>query len=303
MSEKRKQNLIGVALRGVVMGVAEVVPGVSGGTIAFVTGIYHELVDSIARFGPGSILMLPRWKEFVAYHNLTFLFSLATGMILAVVVFAQLMQVLLHLYQPMVWGYFCGVIGMSVLVMGRVREPSKLIKFAPVGFVCGVLLMLIPNVTREPSLLSVFIGGAIAVCAWLLPAISGSFILLALGLYAHVIAAISQLHWLTLVTLIGGCLTGLLLFSRGLSWLIGRHSEATFSFFTGFMLGSLAKLWPWQWLGSDGETSLLSPSQYTVLHGANEYFIGVVSCFVLGGVSLLLLTHFTQGDQVDREVG
>ncbi len=280
--------------RGVLMGLAEVVPGVSGGTMAFITGIYHELVSTLAAFGPKSVPMLAQPMNFFRVHNLRFLLWLGAGMLLGVLLFAQVMQYLLSVYQPVVWAFFCGVIVMSAWVIGRSRVPKLLLGFLPIGLCLGLSILFVPLSLGTPSLLMVFVGGAVAVCAWLLPAVSGSYMLLVLGLYAPVIAAIAAFDVTIMAVMAAGCAVGLLLFARALNWLLHHYTEALLSFLVGFMLGSLPKLWPWQ-LPQQGDllSTLVAPSQYTA---GNPYVSAVVCAFVGGILALGLLSKYTYSE-------
>jgi len=286
-----KTGDVGVAARGVLMGLAEVVPGVSGGTMAFVTGIYHDLVGSLATFGPGSIRMLGDPVAFFTHHRLRFLLVLGVGMGIGILLFAQLMHHLLTFFQPLVWSFFSGVIAASVIVIGRVRQPRALVLWAPIGVACGLGMLWLPSATGDPSLPQIFLGGAVAVCAWLLPAISGSYVLLTLGMYHTVIDAIANLDYVVLSVLAAGCACGLLLFARLLAWLLRHRGEALLSLLTGFMLGSLPKLWPWQ---SGDETDamarLLTPAQYALSVESSAYVPWVVILFLSGAVALWMLT-------------
>jgi putative membrane protein len=300
MTQHRNQNselpgqalrhTAGIAGRGVLMGLAEVVPGVSGGTMAFITGIYPDLVSSLARFGLSSVPMLAQPGKFYAHHNLRFLLSLGLGMVLGVLLFAQLMHFLLVAFQPLVWAFFSGVIAASVIVIGRVRAPKALWGWAPVGLLLGILLLWLPVAAGEHGLLGLFFGSAIAVCAWLLPAISGSFVLLTLGMYDQVISAIAELNWPVLFTVLAGCVSGVLLFVRLLSWLLHHFREALLSFLTGFMLGSLPKLWPWQDAEqAPGLSQLISPQSYAALFDAPAQTLFAVFLFAVGALMLWYL--------------
>ena len=291
MQPQRKISGKGIFGRGMLMGLAEVVPGVSGGTMAFITGIYAEMVTTIATFGVRSLVLLRNPRLFYSHHNLSFLLLLGGGMVVGVGVFAQLMQYLLSSYQPLVWAFFSGVILMSAGVIGRQLPAKFLVIYTPLGTVLGVSLLWLPAATGEPDALHFFLGGAVAVCAWLLPAISGSYVLLALGLYAPVIDALAGLNYEVLVSLGMGCVVGLMLFARLLGWLLRRCREPLLSLLIGFMLGSLFKLWPWQDpLQSGGWSGLLWPSDYL----AGEAHIGGAIVMCLAGAFLLwLLTRFT----------
>jgi len=283
---------MGVAGRGVLMGLAEVVPGVSGGTMAFISGIYPALVGALATFGPGSLPMLARPLQFWEHHNLRFLLVLAAGMGLGILIFAQLMHFLLAHYQPLVWAFFSGVIAMSVVVIGRFRRPGQLLSWGALGLLLGLSLLWLPALQSDPALWLVFVGGAVAVCAWLLPAVSGSYVLLALGLYAPVIDALAGFNLPVLATLTAGCALGLLMFAKALAWLLRHYSEALLSLLTGFMLGSVPKLWPWQLSAAEGlGVEFLSPQHYAAASGQSSHALAALLMFVLGGIALWLLSR------------
>ena len=277
--------------RGALMGAAETVPGVSSGTIAFVTGIYRELVTALAAFGRASLPMLRDFREFAAHHNLRFLGSLGLGAVIGVLVFANIIDTLLTYFRPVVWSFFAGAIVMSVIVIGRYRRPAMLATWGVLGVLIGVSLLWLPVPSGEVETAQVFVGAMIAVCAWLLPAISGSYVLLILGLYHNVIRAMASLDWPVLLTLGAGFAVGLLLFSRALAWLMRRFPEAVLSLLTGFMLGSLPLLWPWQ---DDAESDVmarfLTPLDYRDIMGDPSQ-ISVMCLFFIGAFALWLLTR------------
>ncbi len=287
------RSTLGIVLRGMLMGLAEVVPGVSGGTMAFITGIYHELITSLASFGPRSIGLLLKPVEFAKVHNLRFLSLLGVGMLVGVVVFAQLMSYLLQYFQPVVWGFFSGVIAMSVFLIGRQLRGLIMWQFGSLGFVLGLALLWLPLSQAEPQLFVFFIGGAIAVCAWLLPAVSGSYMLLALGLYAPVITAVADFNILVVATLLSGCAVGLLLFSKSLAWLLHHYQEPLLALLTGFMLGSIANLWPWQQAAVSAPEKWLLPATYVQNQGASAFLLLTCVAFVCGVVALWLLHRVT----------
>lgn len=280
---------MGVFARGMAMGVAEVVPGVSGGTIAFVTGIYRELLGSLASFGGRSLRTLFREgpRQFWLEHNLSFLALLGLGMALSVVLFARLIGGWLEVAPPLVFGFFCGLIMASVVHIGRARSIRLLLSYGALGLLIGLLMLMLDPLARQDSLWVFFLGGMIAVCAWLLPAISGSFLLLILGLYTPVIEAINELYLPILVVLAAGCAVGLLSFSKGLNWLMMRHGEALLALLTGFMAGSLPRLWPWT---VDG--ARLSPATYEVLTQQSAFLPWVWVMVLAGVVSLWFLSRF-----------
>ena len=293
-SENSKISL-GIMFRGACMGLAELVPGISGGTIAFVTGIYAQLVGTLARFGPASIVQLGQPKLFWQQHNLGFLLSLVFGMGLGIILLAPGVRFLLANAAPLLWAFFFGLIWASVIFIGRARSRQTLRSYGSLGLLLGFGFLLLPMGQFESSWLSFFIGGAIAVCAWILPAVSGSFVLLLLGLYDDVIVAISDLDLMSLSAVALGCLTGLALFVRALHWLLKNYEDRLLSALTGFMAIALAKLWPWQ--DADARVffeGLLWPDQYAALTGQSDYVIWVGPTAVLGFLALWLLQRVTR---------
>ena len=277
------------------MGLAELVPGISGGTIAFVTGIYAQLVGTLQRFGPASIVQLGQPKLFWQQHNLGFLLSLGFGMGLGIILLAPGVRFLLANAAPLLWAFFFGLIWASVIFIGRARRRQTLRSYGSLGLLLGFGFLLLPTGQFESSWLSLFIGGAIAVCAWILPAVSGSFVLLLLGLYDDVIVAISDLELMSLSAVALGCLTGLALFVRALHWLLKNYEDRLLSALTGFMAVALAKLWPWQ--DADAKVffeGLLWPDQYAALTGQSDYVIWVGPTAVLGFLALWLLQRVTR---------
>jgi putative membrane protein len=287
--EKPKKGYTIVA-RGMLMGLAEMVPGVSGGTIAFVTGIYRELITALAAFGSSSIPLLKDWRQFTQHHNLRFLAYLILGIVLGVALLANTLELLLTYFRPIIWAFFGGVVLMSVYVIGRFRHPRALLQWGSVGIGLGLLTVWLPAPTGEVMQIELFFGAIAAMCAWLLPAVSGSYVLLTLGLYIEAIRALANLNWTVIGTMAAGCAVGMLLFSRVLTWLLKRYPESLLSLLTGFMLGSAPALWPWQ---DDAEADvlnrLLAPEGYRDIMG-EPYVIYVSGFFILGAITLWLLS-------------
>ena len=196
---------------------------------------------------------------------------------------------------PLLWAFFFGLIWASVIFIGRARSRQALRSYGSLGLLLGFGFLLLPMGQIESTWLTLFVGGAIAVCAWILPAVSGSFVLLLLGLYDDVIIAISELDLMSLSAVALGCATGLALFVRALSWLLQHHEDRLLSLLTGFMAVALVKLWPWQ--DSDAGTlieSLLWPAQYVSLTGQSAYLLGVLPAVALGVIALWLLQRVTK---------
>jgi putative membrane protein len=294
---------LGVYLRGVAMGVAELIPGVSGGTIAFITGIYLELIRSIRNLSLDTMVSMVRgrvaegWRE----ANLTFLVILGGGMASSIVAFSGLIAWLLENREIYVWAFFFGLIVASTLYVGRMVRPWKptMIAAGIAGIAAGVLLVTVPPLPPSDHWLTTTLAGAIAICAWILPGVSGSFILVILGKYADLVRALSEVDIAFLSALAAGMGLGLLAFARGLVWLLRRHYRGTLAFLTGLMAGSLQKIWPWQEMvrsriGSDGRevpvvTRPVSPSSWEAVTGGEPAVAGAVVTMVLAALIVLAL--------------
>jgi putative membrane protein len=277
-----------LGLRGMAMGVAELVPGVSGGTIAFVTGIYQELVGTLASFRLDSLGTLRRGgvRAFWGAHNLTFLLVLGVGMVIAVLLFARLIQYLLDHAPVVVWAFFFGLIAASVVQIGRFRQVRALLGYGGLGLVLALLLLQVGHREVAAPLWMFFFGGMIAVSAWLLPGVSGSFLLLTMGLYEPLLRAVNAGQWQIPLVLLIGCGVGILAFARLLNWLMKRVREPMLAGLTGFMCGSLPRLWPWQ---HDGR--LLTPPGYEAVTGDPALWAPAGLSLALGALVLWLLSR------------
>ena len=226
--------------KGLAMGAADVVPGVSGGTIAFISGIYDELLHSIARVPEALLLLLRgRIKDAWQMANATFLLVLLCGILTSVLTLARLITYLLHHHPIPVWSFFFGLILVSTYLVGR--EISRWNWSRVLSFVLGLAFAYWITVAAPmqwgSDLPTLFLAGAIAICAMILPGISGSFILLLLGLYSVVLGAVKDLNLLVLAVFASGCLVGILSFARLLSWLLSRWRDLSLAFLSGLMLG------------------------------------------------------------------
>ena len=267
-------RLPGVYARGLAMGVADVVPGVSGGTLALITGIYEQLITALAGLHPR--LFSVWWREgFMAFWRagqFGFLFSLLAGIVTSIVLFARLMGWLLAFYPVPVWAFFCGLIAASVWpVWHTLREHTRreYLMFVA-GGVAAATISLLPGLGHISLHPVVFLlSGALAICAMILPGISGSFILLLLGMYVPVLEALRHGQWLNIAAFAGGCAMGLLSFVHLLRWLLRRWHDPIMALLAGFMAGSLVKLWPWR-LTPELATreQWLWPSHYAELAGS-----------------------------------
>ncbi|MGY0217387.1 DUF368 domain-containing protein [Endozoicomonadaceae bacterium StTr2] len=237
-------------LKGMAMGAADVVPGVSGGTVAFITGIYDELIDSLKSLSPEKLLVLKRegFARFWEAINGTFLVTLFGGILLSVFSMAKGISHLLETYPLLLWSFFFGLILVSAFLMKRRVEAWKpaLFVWLILGTAFGVMVTELSPANLPGTPLFLFMGGAIAICAMVLPGISGSFMLLIMGLYAVVIDAVRSVDIVTLSYFAVGCGIGLLLFSRLISWLLHHFHDVMTAFLIGLMFGSLNKIWPWK---------------------------------------------------------
>lgn len=232
------------------MGAADVIPGVSGGTIAFITGIYEELINSIQKVDVDAIKLLRTFKigEFWRKINGSFLLAVLGGVITSLLSLAKLMNYLLVIYPIPVWSFFFGLILISApLILREVKVWSASAVIAGIIGVCFAYWITIISPAQTPSnLFFIFLCGAFAICAMILPGISGAFILLLLGKYEFMIKALVEMDLSVVAAFVIGCVIGLLAFSRFLSWILTHHRYPTLALLSGFMLGSLNKVWPWK---------------------------------------------------------
>ena len=237
-------------LKGVGMGAADVVPGVSGGTIAFIVGIYDELIDSIKSINGKSLKLFftGKWGAFWKAINGNFLISLLAGIGISVFSLAKIITWLLTDHPVMVWAFFFGLVLASTWFVGKdIKEWNK--KTIP-AFIIGVAVayyITVATPAETPSnLFFIFLCGAIAICAMILPGISGSFILVLLGKYFFIMEAVKTLDITVLLVFFVGAFIGITSFSRILSYALKHFRNITLAVLTGFMLGSLNKVWPWK---------------------------------------------------------
>ena len=238
-------------LKGVAMGAADVVPGVSGGTIAFISGIYEELLESISAVSIKTLQVLrssgikAAWKQI----NGNFLLSLLIGIAISVVSLAKSISWLLANEPVLLWSFFFGLVLASIFFIGKQITKWNVLTF--IVLIGGALLAywittLEPLVTENSSSLFLFIAGALAICAMILPGISGAFILVLLGAYKPVLEAVHSRDIDIIIIIGAGAIVGLLTFSRLLKWLFHHYKNLTLAILTGFVLGSLNKIWPWK---------------------------------------------------------
>jgi putative membrane protein len=244
-----KDKLI-LFLKGIAMGAADVIPGVSGGTIAFIAGIYERLINALSSID-FSLIQLLRKEGFLAVWKKVdglFLLILLSGIGSSILSLAKLVTYLLEFHPIPLWSFFLGLIVASVVVVQRQMKQVKWIHLFP--FIVGIafawwITTLVPAQTTN-ALWFVFLSGAIAICAMILPGISGSFILVVLGKYQYILQSLHELRIDVILVFMAGCLVGLLSFVRLVKWLFSRHHDLSIAVLGGFMVGSLNKVWPWK---------------------------------------------------------
>ncbi len=237
-------------LKGISMGVADVIPGVSGGTIAFISGIYEELIGSIKSIDVDAFKLLGQFqiKSFWKKINGNFLISVLAGIVTSLLSLARLMTYLLEHHPIPVWSFFFGLILVSApLIMRDIKKwDFTTILSGIVGIVIAYLITILSPTETPTNLLFIFFCGALAICAMILPGISGAFILLLIGKYEYMIKALIGFDLPVIFVFVTGCFLGLLGFSRFLSWILTHYRFPTLALLAGFMIGSLNKVWPWK---------------------------------------------------------
>lgn len=332
------KNSFSTALKGMAMGMAEVIPGVSGGTIAFITGIYEKLLNTIKAFGPDLFTSFKAGGVKSAWETINgnFLVALIGGMVIGIVVGVFGITHLLDNYPILLWAFFFGLIIASAIYVGKQVKKwnwSSILAII-VGAVVAYWITIAVPAEGNTAPWFVFLSGMIAISALILPGISGSFILLLLGMYTYIVPTVKNAlttfegESLIILVIFGlGCLVGLVTFSRVLSWTFKHYENTTLALLTGFMIGSLNKIWPWrmpeQWLikTEDGqyltpqgtldyaayqeslslgeELKLLveknvSPSSFEQLTNEPNYLIGAVICAILGFSVVFLLERISK---------
>lgn len=281
------------AVKGACMGAADVIPGVSGGTIAFIMGIYDKFVASLAAINAEAVKLFftGKFKEFWRHINGGFLLSLVVGIGVSVISLATVMQTLLSDFPIQTWAFFFGLIVASSIFILRgisgwgLRE----ILFLIGGVVLGVVICTLSPTQTPDALWFIFLSGAIAICAMILPGISGSFILLILGKYQYILSAASDLvagqniagNLLIIGVFAIGAVVGILSFSKFLHWLLSRWHKQALIILAGFIIGSLVKIWPWNNPEAIAQTELTGS-----LHIGSAIIIALIGFSLVTGIEI-----------------
>lgn len=278
------------------MGAADLVPGISGGSIALITGIYEKLLDSISAVGV-EVFNLFKSKDLRSFWfkiNGTFLLFLLLGIMTSLFALANLITYLILEHPIPVWSFFCGLIIISALLILRdVRRWNIMALLAlPLGVLMAYFITEMTPMTSDNHPVIIFFSGMIAICAMILPGISGSFLLLVMGKYEYILNALLERDFLILGVFAAGCVIGILAFSRVVSWLLKRFHAITIAVLAGFMLGSINKIWPWKEvlsyrISSSGiqepflEENIL-PHHYFAATGQEPQFLVAIFTFFIG---------------------
>jgi putative membrane protein len=287
------KNLV-VALKGYAMGAANVIPGVSGGTIALLTGIFNELIEAL-----NAVLSVSSWKLLLkgdikgfwkAIHG-TFLLWLAIGVIISVFSLAKLMGYVLEHHPVQTWAFFFGLIIVSAVFMLSDIKGWKGadVLWLVLGAALGAVICLLSPTETTSDLWFIALCGAIAICTMILPGISGSFILVLLGKYEYIMKAVSELNVPILVVFAIGCVLGILAFSKFLHWLIGKYEKQTLLVLIGFTLGALVKVWPWTDKAACEAANVLNGQPIETLHVP-----GAILWALIGAGMVLVLELLTK---------
>ena len=308
-----KLSGLGVYLRGIAMGAADLVPGVSGGTVALITGIYGRLISAIASVGIDMLSLVLRGRIAEAYKAIdgNFLLLLAAGIGTAIVGFAAILNWLLLHYPLPLWATFSGLVLASALSLVKQNYRSWSLRdwsFFTIGVAVAVSVGLTQVIQMPLTPLGIFFAGSIAISAMILPGISGSFLLLLMGVYQPIIAAVVNLELVTLALFALGCGVGLIFFSKLLQRLLAIAEKATMATLFGFLLGSLVILWPWQVTVSSVvdrhgdiravQTLPVSPTYYAQQVG-DSMLLMCIGGFIVGVISVRLLMSLSENQRAD----
>jgi putative membrane protein len=291
-------------LKGAGMGAANVIPGVSGGTIALITGIFERLINAIKSFGTQSLRLLfsGKWKAFLKYTDLVFLLQIFGGVLIAIVTLAKLFEFLFNNYPVYIWAFFFGLVMASVYFVGKTitKWNVSVWVWLIAGTLIAVSITQINPAVENRDFIYLILCGIVAICSMILPGLSGSFVLILMGNYQLVaIEAINNRDMQILLPVIIGMVVGILGFSHLLSWVFKRFKNQTIALLTGFILGSLSILWPWQKavflldqygekILKNNEAVIVRYQQYFPEEINQEFFLATVFVF-LGIVSIWLI--------------
>jgi len=292
------KSRLSVFLKGLAMGVADSVPGVSGGTIAVMAGIYEELIHSLRNLSPVALLNYLRLGVAGFWHAINggFLLSLLLGILIALYTSAGTVLYLLEYQYPLIMAFFCGLVLASTWFLRRQVEVwhKRAVGLFLLGVFVTLLISLANPLQGNFSLPYLFFCGAIAICAMILPGISGAFILLLLGVYDYVLGALRALQFDVIFVFASGCAIGLLSFSHLLSWTFFYYRQQTYAFLTGMLAASVLVLWPWKFTPEGAAAQYLSPAGYALATGQSVSVVMVFLMVMLGFAVVALFARITR---------
>ena len=307
MNRNIKEYLL-LTFKGMAMGAADVVPGVSGGTIALITGIYEELIFSIKSINLKAFKLLFAGKPAAFWKaiNGNFLLSVIMGIGISIFSLAKGLTYLLHHYPILVWSFFFGLIIASTIYVARTIKTwnTGAVIAGIAGIAIAYFITVISPTEANTSWYYIFFSGMIAICAMILPGISGSFILVLLGMYQFILGAVGDLNIPVLLLFLAGAAIGIVAFSNFLSWLLKKFHNLTIALLAGFMVGSLNKIWPWKevtesFIDRHGEVRPLAeknilPGTYENITGNESWLLGAIFFLIVGFVLIFVIESATK---------
>ena len=296
--------------KGLAMGAANVIPGVSGGTVALITGIFEKLIESIKSFDLTALklLLTGKFRELARHINLDFLLAVFSGVAISILTLARVFDFLFKSYPIYIWSFFFGLILASVYFVGKTVEKWRLsvVISLLVGTAFAFAVSVLNPASENSSIVYLFICGIIAACSMILPGLSGSFVLILLGNYQLVmIDSINDLNFMVLIPVVLGAVIGLMAFSHVLSWVFKKFKDQTIALLTGFILGSMGILWPWKHpvykldtaghiLLKKGGEKVVSGYDWFIPDSLTTKVIVAVSLMVVGVITIYLLEKSAQ---------
>ncbi len=297
-----KKHLV-LVLKGMAMGAANVIPGVSGGTIALITGIFERLIDAIKSFNLDAVKLIlkGKFKEFAKHTDLQFLITLFTGVGVAIITIAKLFRYLFDHHPTYIWAFFFGLVLASVYFVGKTVSKwntSVIISFI-IGTCVALALTLLKPATESDATIYLILCGVVAACSMILPGLSGSFVLILMGNYELVMVnAVSKLQINILLPVVFGAGFGIIGFSHFLSWIFKKYRNQTISILTGFILGSLGNLWPWKddIIETFGKKEVVVGHDWHIPTMDNSFLLAAL-LIVLGFVSIWLTEKYAESSE------
>ena len=276
------KNHLLLFLKGIAMGVSDLIPGISGGTVALLLGIYKNLIKSLKSVNKKTLFYFLTLNYNKLSHQLNFKFLIPVffGIMTSIIFFSKIISFLITDHKILLFSFFFGLIFFSSLKIIYDLKPksSKSYLIIILGFSFGFFISLINPINTSDSFLSIFLSGFIAISAMLLPGISGSYILLMIGKYEFMLESISNLYLENILIFSIGALLGILCFSKIIYWLLNKYYNTTIFFLSGLMLGALNKVWPWTY-----NEEIFFPMEYYTVSGENNLFIYCLLIFIFTG--------------------